>query len=225
MLRFRLLLLAVFVLVSSIAMAAPAQDESARCAAALIVINLDQETVDFAGTGAPFPEDWRTSTGTHVIDANTELISSARDAGLLIIYLYGNYPDLDESELGTYEPEIAPTEGDILIARPGYNLNVFTMTPLLETLMARDIDHLMFSGLNTGFCVNTSAQWALRLGFEATVVADAHSGGTPEYAQSYNDYWPTLGIHVVATEDLDFVALCTPVGDEEEHTEGAQDGG
>lgn len=41
-----------------------------------------------------------------------------------------------------------------------------------------------------------------------TVVADAHSGGGSAYAQSYNDWWPSLGISVIPMAELDFAALC-----------------
>jgi hypothetical protein len=164
-----------------------AADGQESRAAALVVINLDRETVSFAGTGDPFPEEWRTVDDRHVVEANGDLIPQAREAGLLIVY--------------------------VLIARPGRNLNVFTLTPLLETLRARGIQRLLFSGLNTGFCVSTSSQWALRLGFEVTVVAGAHSGGTPEYAAGHNDYWPGLGIAVGGMDRLSFEVLCAPPTD------------
>jgi nicotinamidase-related amidase len=198
----------------------PVQTES--CRTALIAINLDLMTVGFAGTGAPFPADWRTVDDRHVVEANADLIPTARDAGVLIIYLYGSYERLEEGQaLATYAEEIAPQEGDILIGRPGPNLNVFTDTILLETLEARGIRNLLFSGLNTGYCINRSSQWGSRLGFDVTVVADAHSGGTPQYAQSYNEYWPTLGIAVVPISELDFTALCEP-GEDIEPAEGEE---
>ena len=186
-------------------------NEPADCDTALIAINLDVITVGFADTGAPFPEDWRTVDDRHVVEANADLIAAARDAGVLIIYLYGSYENLAEGEeLATFAEEIAPQEGDILIGRPGANVNVFTDTILLETLEGRGIRNLIFSGLNTGYCVNRSSQWGVRLGFDVTVVADAHSGRSPQYAQSYNEYWPTLGIAVVPIFELDFAALCAP---------------
>ena len=186
-------------------------DGLADCDTALIAINLDIMTIDLAGSGAPFPEDWRTVDDRHVVEANADLIPAARDAGVLIIYLYGSYENLAEGEeLATFAEEIAPQEGDILIGRPGPNLNVFSDTMLLETLEGRGIRKLIFSGLNTGYCVTRSSQWGARLGFDVTVVADAHSGGTPEYTQSYNEYWPTLGIAVVPILELGFPALSAP---------------
>lgn len=131
--------------------------KSTVCDTALINIHLDEITVAFAGTGQPFREEWLTADDRHVIAANAELIAAAREAGLLIIYLYGSYDNLLEGDvLTTFAEEIAPQEGDILIGRPGPNLNVFTDTILLETLESRRLRNLVFSGLNTGYCVNHS---------------------------------------------------------------------
>jgi nicotinamidase-related amidase len=183
--------------------------ELADCDTALIVINLDSVTMGFAGSGPPFPEDWRTVNDRHVVEANVDLIREARGAGVLIVHLYGDYESSVEEGPPTFPEEIAPHD-DILIGRPGRNLDVFLNTILLETLQSHGIRNLLFSGVNTGYCITRSAQMGVRLGFDVTVVADAHSGGTPTYAQTYNDYWPTKGIAVVSTCELDFTALCAP---------------
>jgi len=181
----------------------------ASCQAALIVINLDEITVDLAGTGDPFPDDWRTADDRHVVQANVNLIAAARAAGVLIVYLYGDYKYLAEGEeLATFDRTIAPREGDILIGRPGPNMNVFRDTILLETLESMGIRTLLFSGLNTGYCIKWSAREGLYLGFDVIVVADAHSGGEPDYAAAYNAYWPELGISVVPFAEIDLKALC-----------------
>jgi len=209
-------LVALVVAAATFALFANEETEAETCAGALITINLDDITVGFAGTGDPFPDDWRTVDDRHVVEANAELIPAARAAGLLVVYLYGNYTVLEEGQVvARFATKIAPEEGDLLIGRPGYNLNVFTGTILLATLRERGIEKLLFAGLNTGFCVNTSAQWGLRLGFDVTIVADAHSGGTPAYAATYNEYWPTLGIAAVPIEELDFDAFCQPATSEE----------
>lgn len=179
------------------------------CRTALITINLDIMTVGFAGTGDPFPAEWRTADDRHIVAANAELIPAARQAGLLIIYLYGNYSYLEEGEeLATFDESIAPQEGDLLIARPELSTDVFGRTILLEELQTRGIQSLILGGLNTGYCINRSAQKAARLGFDVTVVANAHSGGQSKHAQTYNDYWPTVGLAVVPFAELDFEALC-----------------
>ncbi|MFC2082675.1 isochorismatase family protein [Candidatus Bipolaricaulota bacterium] len=216
MIRSRNLLPLLALLAVSISFAAFAQEstELTPCDTALISINLDEMTVGFAGTGQPFPEEWLTSAGRGVVEANGDLISTARDAGLLIIYLYGSYTYLAPGQvMMTFADEIAPQEGDILIGRPGPNLNVFTDTILLETLESRGIRNLIFSGLNTAYCISKSSRFGLSLGFDVTVVADTHSGGAPGIAKSYNEWWPSLGISIVPMAEIDFTALCAECGE------------
>lgn len=185
------------------------------CDAALIIMSLDTMTMSFAGTGSPYPDAWRTSADRDVVETNADLIASAREAGLLIIYFYGNYQYLREGdELAAFADEIAPQDGDVVIERPFEGQDLYTDTVLLETLEAHDIQSLVFSGVNTGYWVNRPAQYGERMGFDVTIVADAHSGGLASYAQSYNDYWPTVGIAVVPFSEVDFVALCA-VAEEE----------
>ena len=63
------------------------------------------------------------------------------------------------------------------------------------------------TGVHTGYCVDRFSRIALTCDFDVTVVADAHSGGPPHFAQRYNDYWKSLGMDVVATAELDFAAF------------------
>lgn len=181
----------------------------AACEAALLVINLDLVTLSFAGSGDPYPEDWRTADDRYVVDANAELIGAAREAGLLIIYLYGNYDYIPEEEMRTFPAEIAPRTGDLLIARPGPNQDVFRDTGLHEILKSRGIRRLVISGLNTAYCVKMSAYRADALGYEVIIAADAHSGGDPSLAAQYNArFWPYYGTVVIPTAEIDFVGLC-----------------
>jgi nicotinamidase-related amidase len=186
----------------------------ATCQAALLVINLDLVTLSFAGAGDPYPEDWRTADDRYVVDANAELIAAARAAGLLIVYLYGNYDYVPAEEMRTFPTQIAPQEGDLLIARPGPYQDVFRDTGLHEILRAHGIHWLIISGLNTAYCVKMSAYRADALGYEVIVAADAHSGGDPGLAEQYNTrFWPYYGTSVVPTAEIDFTGLCAGESD------------
>lgn len=172
---------------------------------ALVVLSLDAMTVSFAGTGTPYPNDWRTSDDRDIVEAHAELISSARDAGILIIYVYGDYGYEREGDAeGAYAEEIAPQEGDIVIARPYDIHSLLSDIDFLDPLKSHGIEYLLFSGINTGFWVNRTAQYCLELGYDVYVVANAHSGGSPAFAQSYNSYWPTVGVSVVPISELGF---------------------
>ncbi|MFI7864105.1 cysteine hydrolase family protein [Ectopseudomonas khazarica] len=51
----------------------------------------------------------------------------------------------------------------------------FHRTDLTQLLQARDISHLVICGLQSDFCVDTTTRRALALGYEVTLVEDAHS--------------------------------------------------
>ena len=181
----------------------------ASCHAALLVINLDLATLSFAGTGDPYPSDWRTADDRYVVDANADLIAAAREAGFLIVYLYGEYDYVPDEQEKAFPAEIAPRPSDLVIARPGPYQNVFRDTGLDEILRARGINRLVISGLNTAYCVKVSAWYGNAFGYEVIVAADAHSGGEPSLAEQYNTrFWPYYDTTVTATAEIDFAALC-----------------
>jgi nicotinamidase-related amidase len=202
-------LVVLLILVMTVGAVVESETDVEPFAAALIVINLNSVTLDFAGTGTPFPDDWRTSGDEYIVDANVDLIREARNQGVLIIYLYGDYAGGGEGEMLAFPADVEPRAGDILIARPGPNLDVFLDTPLLEMLWTHGVQTLLFSGLNTRYCVDRSAMASMYYGFRTIVVADAHSGGAPTIASRYNDYWPVLGMEVVPSSALDFAELTT----------------
>jgi len=50
----------------------------------------------------------------------------------------------------------------------------FLDTTLREELVARNIDGLVFAGMQTEYCVDTTCRRAFSLGYEVTLVKDAH---------------------------------------------------
>lgn len=189
----------------SLSAANTAQADGGRTA--LIVVNLDVSTIARAGTGAPFPEDWRTIDDRHVVEANANLITEARSAGLLIIYIHADTTRADGEALASFAKEIAPQDGDILIAQPDAGMNYFRDTILLETLESRGIRSLIFSGVHSGYCVDRNVRIAGSRDFDVTVAADAHSGGQPHVAERYNEYWESLGMNVALSSELDLTSL------------------
>lgn len=170
---------------------------------ALVIMSLDAMTVSFAGQGQPYPDAWRTSDDQDIVDANEELISAAREAGMLIVYVYGDYDYWQEGQVvGAYPEDIAPQEGDIVLPRPYDIKDLLTDGSLVGALEEHGIERVLFSGVNTGFWVNRTAQYCLELDYEVCVVANAHSGGSPALAESYNTYWPSVGVTVIPICDV-----------------------
>jgi len=70
-------------------------------------------------------------------------------------------------------PSIAPIEGDVLIQKK--TPDAFHETNLRNELESREIRKLVVAGLQTEYCVDTTCRRAFSLGYEVTLVKDAHS--------------------------------------------------
>lgn len=77
---------------------------------------------------------------------------------------------------------LAPIEGEIVIDKPGKGM--FWATGLQEILAGRGITHLVFSGVTTEVCVQTSMREANDRGYECLLVEDATESYFPEFKAS-----------------------------------------
>ena len=68
-------------------------------------------------------------------------------------------------------PALAPIEGEIVIDKPGKGM--FWATGLHERLQGLGITHLVFAGVTTEVCVQTSMREANDRGYECLLVEDA----------------------------------------------------
>lgn len=100
------------------------------------------------------------------------VISEARAANAPVIYVQ----DIDVGGVGTaafqIRPEIAPQEGDLIVHKRA--ADAFYDTPLQSELEARGIKHLVIAGCKSEFCVDTTCRLAPNLGFDVTLLGDAH---------------------------------------------------
>ena len=76
-------------------------------------------------------------------------------------------------------PELAPIEGELVIDKPGKG--AFYATGLHERLQARGITHLVFMGVTTEVCVQTSMREANDRGYDCLLVED----GTESYFPAF----------------------------------------
>jgi nicotinamidase-related amidase len=108
-----------------------------------------------------------------VLDRITGLIARARAARVPVVYVQ----DKDVGGVGTPEwqihPTVAPAAEDLVIRKAWSDS--FRETALQEQLDARDISHLVVVGMKTDFCVDMTSRRAVALGYDVTLVADAHT--------------------------------------------------
>jgi nicotinamidase-related amidase len=82
-------------------------------------------------------------------------------------------------------PALQPLEGEYDIAKPGKG--AFYATPLHDILKQQGITHLIFTGVTTEVCVQTTMREANDRGFECLLVEDATESYFPEFKQATLD--------------------------------------
>jgi nicotinamidase-related amidase len=75
--------------------------------------------------------------------------------------------------------ELAPLAGEIVIDKPGKG--AFFATPLHELLTQKHITHLVFMGVTTEVCVQTSMREANDRGFDALLLTDCTESYFPQF--------------------------------------------
>jgi nicotinamidase-related amidase len=105
-----------------------------------------------------------------MLDRLTALAERARDAGVPVIFVrHDAEPTID----GPVHPALGPLEGDLVVAK--LTPDSFHGTTLKMKLDEQGITTLVVAGFQTELCIDTTVRRARSLGYEVTLVADAHS--------------------------------------------------
>lgn len=165
---------------------------------ALVVIDMQRDFIERGGFGDALGND--VSRLEAIIPTVAGLIGLFRDKGWLVIHTReAHKPDLsdcppakrkrgnaslrigDEGAMGRLlvagesgnqiVAALAPVDGEIVIDKPGKGM--FWATGLQERLQALGITHLVFAGVTTEVCVQTSMREANDRGYECLLVEDA----------------------------------------------------
>ena len=175
---------------------------------AVVMIDMQRDFIEPGGFGAALGND--VSLLEPVIPAAAELIAIARKLGLLIVHTKEcHLPDLsdcppakllrgkpslrigDPGPMGRIlidgEPgadfvaELEPEPADVVINKPGKG--AFYATPLSEALERRNIKSLIFGGVTTEVCVQTTMREANDRGYECLLVEEATGSYFPAFKQ------------------------------------------
>lgn len=180
-----------------------------RAEAALIVIDMQRDFTEAGGFGETLGND--VSRLQTIVPDVRRLLNACRSAGLAVIHtMECHRPDLsdlpdakrnrgnptlrigDPGPMGRIliagEPgtailaELQPIEGEILIEKPGKG--AFYATDLGTILAEKGITQLIFAGVTTEVCVQTTMREANDRGFECLLVEEATASYFPEFKQA-----------------------------------------
>jgi nicotinamidase-related amidase len=115
--------------------------------------------------------------GQEVLGQINKLLDKARAANVPIIFIQHDGEAAHPLEAGTegwqIHPEIKPHEEDLIIRKRASDS--FFETTLQRELEARGVKHLIVTGCMTEYCVDTTARRAISMGYDVTLVSDAHT--------------------------------------------------
>ena len=198
---------------------------------ALIVIDMQRDFIEPGGFGATLGND--VSLLKRIVPTVGRLIDCFRIAGLTIVHTRECHrPDLsdcppakllrgkpslrigDPGSMGRIliagepgadiVPELAPRPGEIVLDKPGKG--AFYATSLGTILAERGITHLVFAGVTTEVCVQTTMREANDRGFECLLAEDATESYFPQFKKAAVEMIRAQGAIVGWTASVDQIA-------------------
>ncbi|MCV3768771.1 cysteine hydrolase family protein [Rhizobium sp. TRM95796] len=179
---------------------------------ALIVIDMQRDFIEPGGFGATLGND--VSLLRAIIPATARLIAGFRKAGLPVIHTRECHaPDLSDCppakrtrgkpslRIGDPGPmgriliagetgadiveELYPLPSETVIDKPGKG--AFYATPLGDILAGKGVSQLVFAGVTTEVCVQTTMREANDRGYECLLATDATESYFPEFKKAAID--------------------------------------
>jgi len=122
-------------------------------------------------------------TGAHreqeILYNINSVIGYARDKNGLVVFVqhcHATYEALKKGNPGwAVHSSLDKRESDIFVEKEASDS--FYQTDLDEVLHAHNIEHVVVTGLQTEFCVDTTCRSALSKGYAVTLISDAHTTG------------------------------------------------
>jgi nicotinamidase-related amidase len=103
---------------------------------------------------------------------------------------------------GEWHPEFIPQKGDIVV-KEHWGSSGFANTDLDFQLRQHGITHVIVVGLLANTCVETTARYAVELGYHVTLVRDATAALKPQMMHAAHDLnGPTYAHAILTTSEL-----------------------
>ena len=139
-------------------------------AAGLVIIDVQQDMFAIPGLA---PHD-----GNGVVERIAGLIARARAAGTPVFFVqHDGGPNDPYFQPGTpgfdLPPSLAPLPGDDVTVKT--RSSAFHGTDFDAKLKRAGVDHLIVTGMQSEYCIDSAIRGAVERGYKVTFVADAHS--------------------------------------------------
>lgn len=185
---------------------------------ALVIIDMQRDFVEPGGFGASLGND--VAPLQAIIPACAAVLSAWRHHGGLVVHTReAHAPDLSDCPPAKRErghptlrigdtgpmgrilvtgepgnqivPALSPLPGEIVLDKPGKG--AFYATPLHAQLQERGITHLVFMGVTTEVCVQTSMREANDRGYDCLLLEDCTASYFPAFKQAAIDMMRAQG--------------------------------
>lgn len=107
---------------------------------------------------------------------------------------------------GEWHPDFAPKPGDI-VAKEHWGQSGFANTDLDFRLKQKGITHVIVVGLLANTCIDTTARYAMELGYHVTLVRDATAAFSHELMHAAHELSAPTFAHAILTTDEVIAAL------------------
>jgi len=143
-------------------------------------------------------------------DNMSKLLRVWRDKGWPVIHIQDcspnpNSPYREGQPLHDFKDEVAPQDGELIIKKT--TGNAFLETGLKEELRKRNIQNLVFTGVHTQYCIDTTVRMAASLGFNVSLVSDATVATAVKSDEG--TYWSADEVHVMTLSILSNYSMIT----------------
>ena len=184
---------------------------------AILLVDPYNEFLSEGGILCPLSKE--TLEANNAIANMIDVVQAARKSGVKVIYVphhhveEGDYDDWKfyrgtgrAFEAGTwnveYHPDLKMKEGDIE-ARQHWQSSGFANTDLDFLLKQHGIDHVILAGMRANTCIESTARYAVELGYHTTMLTDAVGAfNMKEMKAAIEIDYPVISHNVLTTKEF-----------------------
>ena len=130
--------------------------------------------------------DYPPHDGDGVVSRIAGLIAKARASGAQVLYVQhhgaGDHPFQPGRSGFPFYDKIAPQPDDDITVK--HHSSAFHGTDFDAKLKRAGVDHLVVTGMQSEYCVDSAIRGAVERGYKVTLVADAHTTGDTRVAKA-----------------------------------------